>query len=272
MLALDLKSEHENSHRHQRPHVDIEIAKGNYILKTIHCFEEFQRMMKLRYEVFHREFQGKHDEFGSDFDQFDADSDHLIIVEKSNMTVIGCYRVRCSHFHDAFYAETEFNIEQFLNRPGVKLELGRACVHPSHRNGTVISLLWRGIREYMQKTSSTILFGCSSIRTTCPFETMNLIMRLQKIDALSNEFQINPTEKFRFVEFDSVLTSYLANGYKPQDERASVEIPSLVSSYLKMGGKVHGFPALDREFRCIDLFTTLNLQDMNGALAERFRS
>jgi putative hemolysin len=272
MLPLDLEYDRTRPRGHQRPHVDIEINKGNYILKTVSTFEEFQWMMKLRYDVFHREFQEKTDELGSDFDHYDADSDHLIIIDKTSASVIGCYRVRCSRFHQSFYSESEFNIEQFLMQSEVKLELGRACVHLAHRNGTVISILWRGIREYMQKTNSTILFGCSSIKSTCAHETMNLILRLQQMDVLSNQFLINPVGKYRFVEFDSLLTSYLANGYNPRNERASVEIPSLVSSYLKMGGKVHGLPAIDRDFSCIDLFTTLNLQDMNGALAERFRS
>jgi putative hemolysin len=40
------------------------------------------------------------------------------------------------------------------------------------------------------------------------------------------------------------------------------KIPSLLNSYLKVGAKVCGTPALDKSFKCIDFLTLLDVSEM----------
>lgn len=40
------------------------------------------------------------------------------------------------------------------------------------------------------------------------------------------------------------------------------KIPSLLNSYLKVGAKVCGAPALDRAFKCVDFLTILDVSNL----------
>ena len=43
------------------------------------------------------------------------------------------------------------------------VEVGRSCVHPAHRDGAVIALIWAGLARYMERTGHNWLAGCCSI-------------------------------------------------------------------------------------------------------------
>lgn len=46
---------------------------------------------------------------------------------------------------------------------GSLVETGRSCVHPEHRNGAVVSLVWAGIARYLLLTGNRWLVGCASM-------------------------------------------------------------------------------------------------------------
>src|SRR5690606_36120408 len=39
----------------------------------------------------------------------------------------------------------------------------RACVRPAHRNGTVLTMMWAGILQYLQLTGYQTVMGCVSV-------------------------------------------------------------------------------------------------------------
>jgi hypothetical protein len=43
------------------------------------------------------------------------------------------------------------------------VEVGRSCIHPDHRSGAVITLLWAGLADYMVSNNYEYLMGCASI-------------------------------------------------------------------------------------------------------------
>lgn len=45
-------------------------------------------------------------------------------------------------------------------------ELGRSCVHPDYRSGSVIALLWMGLADYMTRNGFDYVVGCASIGMT----------------------------------------------------------------------------------------------------------
>jgi putative hemolysin len=74
--------------------------------------------------------------------------------------VIGTYRLQIQPPYQAWYTATEFHMRRIVKHlPGNKLELGRACVHPEHRNGITIALLWEGIAAYMIASQTSYMFG-----------------------------------------------------------------------------------------------------------------
>ncbi|MCX7978517.1 MAG: GNAT family N-acetyltransferase, partial [Bdellovibrionaceae bacterium] len=179
-----------------RPKVEFAIDVGPFKIKTVNTLSELKSALKLRYEVFHRELIGKTARNGIDVDEFDFLCDHIVILNKRSDEVIGTYRLNCSLFSNSFYSAREFKIDRVLSHPGVKLELGRACIQKDFRTGVVISLLWRGIAEYMNLTNSQILFGCASVKTKSPREAALLYRFFFESNRLTPHFYAPPTKEY----------------------------------------------------------------------------
>ena len=141
--------------------IDVYLEKGNVIIKTARNTDDVMRAIELRSKVFLEEL-GASGSGSIDIDEFDILSDHLLLIDKEKDVVIGTYRFNSNLFSNSFYSETEFDIFNVLITPGIKVELGRACIHKEYRGGTTVSLLWTGLLAYMKKIGADYLFGCSS--------------------------------------------------------------------------------------------------------------
>lgn len=250
--------------------LNISISSGSYLLKTAESHEELISSFKLRHEVFYQEFQNI-DREGVDFDKFDTHFDHLIIVHKNTNKVIGTYRINCSSFSHQSYTELEFNLDEVFNLPGPHLELGRACIHKDHRKGAVLSLLWRGITDYMNLSGANVLFGCSSLKINTVGQAALVYKYLFEEGALMDNFFSSPTKNFQMPDFDIWYASYQNGLNERQKEEAEKLIPPLLKSYIKYGAKIASEPAFDKDFDCVDLLTLLKKEDMTNSLARRFQ-
>jgi len=254
MEAIATRPESIRIIRRIEPFVSIRIENTRYLLKTADTYPELKEVMRLRSRVFSAEYGAPTGAPGFDVDDFDFQCDHLLIIEKSTGEVVGTYRMLCSRFVSEFYSQTEFNLDRFLASPGTKLELGRACIAPEHRKGATLSLLWRGIVRYARETRSDYLFGCSSVKTTDAAEAKRLHLQLAAAGACDDTWGIFPIGRYRIEDFESIT---------PGPETAAVPIPPLLQSYLNAGAKIHGAPARDIDFNCIDLITILRLSDLS---------
>jgi putative hemolysin len=251
-----------NRMKNFRAHIPICIEKKNFIVKTADSREELYSALKLRHDVFLSELLKKHKRSGVDKDRFDKLCDHLVIIDKRTNSLIGTYRLQSSLHTKKWYTATEFHMKQIKRLPGTKLELGRACVHPDHRNGVTIALLWEGIRAYVEASGTNYLFGCSSIKTTDREEVSLIYNYLLKNGFLSHEHRVRPKGKFRMPGMKKQMRAYPSDGVTTLDAGMKGKIPSLLNSYLKVGAKVCGTPALDKSFKCIDFLTLLDVSEM----------
>ncbi|MDI3503305.1 MAG: hypothetical protein PWP64_241 [Candidatus Cloacimonadota bacterium] len=253
-----------------RAHIPIMIEKKNFVVKTANTREELYAALKLRHDVFLFELLKKRKRSGLDKDKFDQLCDHLIIVDKRNNMLIGTYRLQSSRFKQKWYTATEFHMKQINRLPGTKLELGRACVHPDYRNGITIALLWEGISAYIKASGANYLFGCSSIKTTDRKQIHNIYHYLLQNGHLSNEHHVRPRTRFKIRgtirQLQSNPDSTLINAAQMKDI-----IPSLLASYLKAGAKVYGSPALDKNFKCIDFLTLLDVSHLQEKVLRKPR-
>lgn len=256
--------------RNFKPNVTFSYERGNFIVKTAETGSELEACLKLRFEVFHREYMNKKRTFGIDIDKLDFNCDHLMIVDKRTSKVIGTYRLNCSLFTDEFYSTSEFQMEKLLQIEGAKLELGRACIDKEFRNGVVIALLWRGISEYIQRTSTKVMFGCGSIKTMEPLQIGLITHHLLEKGHLSKEYGVTPTRKYKVRQLDRVLEYIEANPFEYDEKEINGLIPPLVQAYFKLGAKVVGEPALDREFHCIDFLTVLKVDELSQSAKGKY--
>ncbi len=246
------------------PTYDIDIETGSYRLETAATMKDLLEVFELRHQIFLEETgAAKEDSDGFDLDEFDSVCDHIIIRSKEDDRIVGTYRVISSHYSDQFYSQSEFNLDQFLNTPGPKLELGRACIHHAHRNGNVIDLLWRGIAEYIRLTGSRYLFGCSSLKITEASQAKSVMNYLEEKEQLDDRFGIVPIGKFN-MDLKNVEQAQM------DDSEIKGLIPPLLRSYFTAGSKVFGEPALDLDFKCIDFLTILDMDHLTSGYKRRY--
>lgn len=224
-----------------KPKISLSLEFGPYLLKTANSSEELIQSFRLRHEVFYQEFQDL-EEVGLDVDRFDSHFDHLIILHKETNRIVGTYRLSCTEFSKRSYAELEFDLTGIYRMKGPHLELGRACIHKDHRRGAVISLLWRGIAEYMNISGANVLFGCSSLKVNNPREAALIYKYLLDEGAVASSHFACPTKNFQMPDFDAWFSYFQGGLTDIQSEEAQQLIPALLSSYLKLGAKVAGEP------------------------------
>jgi putative hemolysin len=253
------------------PNITFQFERGNYIVKTAENGAELEACLKLRFEVFHREYMNKKRTIGVDIDKLDYDCDHLTILDKRENRVIGTYRLNSSLFTDTFYSTGEFQMERLLEMEGNKLELGRACIDKDHRNGVVIALLWRGMIEYISRTNTQLLFGCSSVKTMEPLEIGLITKYLIDEGHLTTEGSVTPTRKYKVKQLAPVLEYLESNPFEYNKEETGAKIPSLFRSYLRAGAKIYGEPALDRDFHCADFLTVLKMEELTALYKGKYQ-
>jgi putative hemolysin len=238
----------------------IALETSRYRLKTIDSFPDLIRVLELRSRLFSMEYGRVAPPSGLDVDRFDFVADHLAIECKESGEWIGTYRLISTRQSEEFYSGTEFEIDEFIRSPGSKLELGRACIHPDHRNGATLGLLWRGIVHYAKSSGIRYLFGCSSVKIRSRAENDALLELWATQDKVGDEWSISPKSPYRFEEDDS--------GTSP--DLSGIETPPLLRTYFKAGAKVYGSGAYDHEFECVDFFTVLDLSQMEAGYGRRF--
>jgi putative hemolysin len=248
-----------------RAHIPILIEKKNYLVKTADNPVELRAALQLRHDVFLEELLHRKKKSGLDIDRFDKRCDHLLIIERHTGMLIGTYRLQSSLHTRKWYTATEFHMKHIKRLPGNKLELGRACVHPDFRNGVTIALLWEGITAYMIASQTQYLFGCSSIKTTHRDEINSIYYYLKQNGHILDDHKVRPRGRFKVPGMRRHLKRNPVHHSELSHEEYRHKIPSLLTSYLKVGAKVCGAPALDRSFKCIDFLTLFDVSNMQSS-------
>jgi putative hemolysin len=250
--------------RDYRGFVPVEYESQDFTVTTAMTGHQLLKVLELRHEVFVEGWQGRRAFHGMDVDSYDFMADHLLITEKSSGQVVGTYRLLSSHFTRDFYTASEFNLGEFIRTPSVKLEMGRACIQQRHRNGSTIDVLWKGLTQYIKATKSEFLFGCSSITSVDPAPISRLYRTLIDQGSWTKDYGAAPNAAYALPGFNPEGASPLTAPEKRE------LLPPLLRSYLHAGAKVHGEPAWDRAFGCIDLLTILDWSKLNQRFQSRF--
>ncbi len=222
---------------------------------------------RLRFEVFNLELRLGLDHSlatGLDQDAFDGHCDHLLVIDNARDRLAGTYRLlsfdRVPSF--GFYSESEFDLTN-VKRSGLRLlELGRSCVAPEYRDGKVIRLLFQGIAEYLRRCGADALMGCASIHGTDAAELSRIQeMLLQNFQA-EPELRVTPRRGFDVPPFLGTA--------KGDDTSTFRKLPPLFKGYLRLGAKVCGPPAYDRQFGTTDFFVLARIGDIVRRYGRRF--
>jgi putative hemolysin len=221
---------------------------------------EVQEAQRLRYHIFVAESgRAAFGDDGIEADRFDPFCEHVLVRDRESGAVVGTYRLlgdTVARQTGGFYSETEFDMSRIVQRDARILELGRACVHPEHRNGSVIGALISGVLSHAAEHRYDVLVGCASFpvadRAAQVARTCRDLLRDHPGPA---SWRAEPYQRF-------------TPPSSPADDAEPV--PPLVRVYLRMGATVCSEPAWDPVFRTADLLLVLEMAALHRGYRSRF--
>jgi putative hemolysin len=240
-----------------------EVSRSHYRVRLASSQTDIRAAQLLRFVVFNLELrEGLEQSYSTclDADAFDPVCDHLLVEDLRTGEVIGTYRLqtgRKAANHLGYYSAQEFDFSPYDSLRQEMVELGRACVHGSHRNLVVLGLLWKGISNYAAGFGCRYLIGCSSLTSQDPAIGWAAYGKIQS-SMVKPEWRTTPLPKFVCPP--------------PETPVPAPKIPKLLAAYLMFGAKICGPPALDREFKTIDFLTFIDLQSIPVRNLERYTS
>jgi putative hemolysin len=230
---------------------------ARYTLRIAEDAAEIAAAQRLRYHVFADELGVTlHSPTpGHDIDEFDAYCDHLIVVEETSGEVVGTYRMLPPGRSPRRYAAGEFDLTALAPLDAEIVETGRSCVHPDHRDGAVINLIWAGLARYLHLTGHRWLAGCASVGLGDGGATAAGVWELAVRKHFSPpEYRVLPHHPWEPVE-------------RPAGRMA---VPPLLRGYLRLGAWICGAPAFDPDFHCADFFVLLGLDRVDPRYLRHF--
>lgn len=226
----------------------------HYSLLMARDGEEVLAAQRLRYQVFSGELGAtlRTPTPGIDVDQFDQYCDHLVVREETTGEIVGTYRMlppeRAAQA-GMLYSETEFDLRAIAPLRSSLVETGRSCVHPDHRSGAVVSLVWTGIARYMLLLGRSWLAGCASVPLADGGSYAAGVWKTVRDKHYAPErYRVRP------------LRPWNPDGIEPPKRTI---LPPLLKGYLRLGAWVCGPPAHDADFGVADLFVLLGLEHVD---------
>ncbi len=237
--------------------------RSTYRLRMATTPQDLLAAQTLRFEVFNLELgeglAASH-ALGRDEDAYDVYCDHLLVEKENTGEVVGTYRLQTGQLaaaHLGYYSEQEFDFEPYEPLRCELVELGRACVHREHRQLGVLGLLWRGIVAYARERRARYLIGCSSLPSQDPAIGAATYASFQERGfAAERKFLTLPAPAF------TCPLHIMAATCPPA--------PKLLRTYLSVGARICGPPAIDREFGTIDFLTLLDIQTLTETAKAHF--
>ena len=227
--------------------------------------DEIIAAQRLRYRVFAEELGADLHSTrpGLDADDFDEFCDHLLVRDDTTGDIVGTYRMLPPHRAAAagrLYSDSEFDLARFAPLRDILVETGRSCVHPDHRTGAVINLMWAGIARYLHLHGHRWLGGCASVPLADGGAMADSVWEVVRERHISPPpMRVTPHHPYAF-------------GPPPSTKRAELvaAVPPLLRGYLRLGAWVCGEPAIDEDFRVADFFILLCIDRMDPRYLKHF--
>ena len=222
-------------------------ATAGYSILVATDGAQVRAAQRLRHEVFAGELGAVlHSSVpGQDVDEFDEYCDHLIVREDSTGQVVGTYRMLPPGRSPRLYSDGEFDLAGIAPLRPWLVETGRSCVHPDHRSGAVINLMWAGIARYMHLGGFRWLAGCASVPLADGGATAAGVWNLARDKHLPPPvWRVRPRTPWPAEDADAANRT---------------AVPPLLKGYLRLGAWICGAPAHDPDFGVADFFVLLSL-------------
>ena len=238
-------------------------AAPRYSILVASTPDEVEAAQRLRHLVFADELGARlHTTVpGLDADEFDPFCDHLLVREDGSGEIVASYRMlppqRAAKI-GRLYSDGEFELSSISPLRDAIVETGRSCVHPDHRSGAVINLMWTGIARYLHLHGYRWLAGCASVPAVD--------------DVVSSGWEVVRTRHLSPPRLRVSPRIPYPLGPAPTTDRSRLlaAAPPLLRGYLRLGAWIGGEPAHDADFGVADFFVLLSVDRVDPRYLKHF--
>ncbi|MEV6606873.1 GNAT family N-acyltransferase [Kutzneria sp. NPDC051319] len=224
-------------------------TQARYSVAVADDADTVRAAQRLRNEVFGLDRPG-----GLDIDPFDEFCDHIVVRATDSGEVVGTYRLLPPGRTDRLYSEGEFDLDALRGVRADVVEAGRSCVHPAHRSGAVITLLWGALARYVLLSGHRWLAGSASVSLADGPDLATTAWTRAAEHLSPPELRVRPYQPWT----------------PPGPPSCQPPLPPLLQGYLRLGAWVCGPPAHDPDFGTADLFVLLSMDRVHPRYLEFF--
>lgn len=240
----------------------MRLQKGRYLARLAEGEADLALAQQLRREVFRRDL-------GPDGDRFDAMSAHVLVEDTLEGQLMCCFRMMTFGTGadiQSGYAAEFYDLTPLENFAGPMVEIGRFCVAKGAHDPDILRVAWGAVTQHVDRLDVKLLFGCSSFDGASFDNHLEALCFLRSSCLAPPQFSpgVKASESYPFAQ---ALASQDAN------PRAALRgMPSLLRSYLAMGGWVSNHAVIDRELDTLHVFTGVEIAAIPPARAKALRA
>ncbi len=236
------------------------IVKGLYSARISGAMEDILAAQQFR----SARFGGA--EQGLDCDSFDNLCRHVLVEDLETGELVACYRflflANGQELEDS-YAAQFYDLSRLKTYPQPLLEIGRFCIKAERNDPDILRIAWALLTRYVDLFGIGMMFGCASFNGVS-MEPYRDAFALLKHRHLAPE-RWNPARRApELIPFALDLADH-----RPNLKRANAAMPSLLRSYLAMGGWVSDHAVIDKQLDTLHVFTAVEI-DAIPAARKRF--
>lgn len=225
-----------------------------------------------------------------DTDKYDIYYQHIILYDKSELEIIGAYRIANSDLvfkrlgTKGFYSNSLFKFnDEFIFYLQNSVELGRSFVQPKYWGTRALDYLWFGIGAYLKANPNIkYMFGPVSISGTFPAIAKDLIVFYYSHYFSEPRRLVEAKTPYYYTNNIYDLRDFFKLGDKKEDFKAlksalgniGVTIPPLYKQYSELtqddGVKFLDFN-VDKDFNdCVDGFILVEIDKIKEHIKQRY--
>ena len=191
-----------------------------------------------------------------DGDALDDVCRHVLVERHGQSEPVGTFRFL--HLVDGSgvgmgYSAQFYDLTRLMRYRKPVLEVGRFCTGSAGPDADVLRIGWAVLTRYVDAHGIGMMFGCSSFPGTdvTPFADALGLLNARHLapDALAPETRAEET----------VRLSGVLQGRRPDLRVANRTLPTLLRTYLAMGGWVSDHAVIDRDLGTFHVFTGVEI-------------
>ena len=192
---------------------------------------------------------------GLDQDDFDDICQHILVIDTKFDHLVCTFRTLLlaqARQIDRAYSAQFYDLSNLHGFKGKLLEMGRFCIDPEYNDPDILRIAWGAMTNYVEAENVKLLFGCSSFAGTDVAKYVDAFALLKARHLAPTHWQpkVKAAHIFQYTDlFGGKLDMGLALRH----------MPSLLRTYLLMGGWVSDHAVIDHNLGTLHVFTGLEV-------------